>query len=162
MGEGEELFQSGSIVRFLARKVGLAGKDDLEFAQADIIYEHCGDLLTKMATNRWVKEEQERISKGAVILKDVMGWLENAEKLLKKRGGVWFAGNGLTYGDIAMEVILFFLMAPEEKAFIGMDNAVERSKILDGFPLLKANNLRVREVPEIANWINNRPPFSGL
>ena len=35
--DGEELAQSAAITRFLARKVGWAGKSDLEFTQADIL-----------------------------------------------------------------------------------------------------------------------------
>ena len=42
--DGEELAQTMAIVKFVARKVGMAGKSDLEFAQAGdptAIYDVC-------------------------------------------------------------------------------------------------------------------------
>ena len=37
MWDGEEIAQTLAIVKFVARKVGMAGKSDLEFAQADMV-----------------------------------------------------------------------------------------------------------------------------
>ena len=45
--DGEELAQSWAINKFIARKVGWAGKTDLEFAQADMVTCHTEDLWTK-------------------------------------------------------------------------------------------------------------------
>ncbi len=44
--DGEALAQSMAIARFVARKTGLAGDDDVEFARADIIAEHVNDAIT--------------------------------------------------------------------------------------------------------------------
>ncbi|TRY72335.1 hypothetical protein TCAL_16153 [Tigriopus californicus] len=42
--DGEEVGQSLTIARFVAKKVGLAGHNDLEQARADAIVEHTMDL----------------------------------------------------------------------------------------------------------------------
>merc|ERR1712080_246052 len=116
--DGEMLAQTQAIARFVARKSGLAGSNDVELA--------------------------------------------HAEALLKKRGGVWFSGNGLTFGDVAVMNILTFMMHPKEAIWKDMNNEAARAALLDGFPLLKAHDARVRAVPEIANWLHNKPEFIGL
>jgi len=161
-GKVEEIAQSGTVVRFVARQAGLAGCTELEFAQADMIFEHTQDLIGKMAVNRWIKDEKERVEKGAALLEYATGWLQKAEDILAKRGNCWYAGQGLTYADIAMEVLIFFLKAPQEKAFLGMNNEKERANILDKYPRVKANNEKVGKVPQIAKWLESRPPFTGL
>ena len=45
----EVIAQRMAIVRFVAKKVGLAGKTDLEFAYADMIVEHVNDFMAKLA-----------------------------------------------------------------------------------------------------------------
>ena len=46
----QDLCQSGPIVRFLARKFGLAGDGEAGAALADVAYEHCNDFY-----NEWRK-----------------------------------------------------------------------------------------------------------
>ena len=43
--DGEVIAQSTSIARFLAKEFGLAGKDHLEQAQADMVVDACNDLI---------------------------------------------------------------------------------------------------------------------
>merc|ERR1712088_1249863 len=111
--DGEEMAQNMAIVRFVARKVGMAGKTDMEFFKADMVACHFEDFLTK--------------------------WLAPLETLLKKRGGEWYSGSGPTFADLAMMVALDFMHAPEEMAFKDMDNLKERRALLDKFPLVKGN-----------------------
>jgi len=161
-GKVEELAQSGTVIRFIARQAGLAGKTEVEFAQADMILEHTQDLMNKFAVTRWVSDEAARVESGKKLLEFADGWLQKAEDILAKRGTGWYAGDGLTFADLAMEVLIFYLKAKEEKAFVGMDNAGERENILQKFPRVRENNERVRKVPGVAQWIQSRPPFGGL
>ena len=114
--DGEEIAQQMAIVRFLARKLGLAGKTDLEFAYAD---------------------------------------------MMRNRGGIWFNGSSLSFGDLAMMVELTFLTHSEESAFTGMNNAERRAAVLESRPLLRGNMQRVMEVEEIAKYLRVRPAFNG-
>ena len=43
--DGEELAQSITVARFLAKKCGLGGRNELESAQADMVVDHAGDAL---------------------------------------------------------------------------------------------------------------------
>merc|ERR1712126_223722 len=144
--DGEMLAQTQAIARFVARKAGLAGSNDVEFAHADMIACHCEDLIAKWVWGRFPPSEEARIQNSKDLLEKVLPkWLSQAEALLKKRGGVWFAGSGLTFGDVA-----------------DMNNEAARAALLDNYPLLKAHDARVRAVPEIASWLQKKPEFIWL
>lgn len=159
--DGEEISQQMAIVRFVAKKVGLAGNTDLEFAYADVIVEHCNDFMAKLVQMRFPKTDREALISS--FLKEFLpGWLDAAESFLKKRGGIWFNGSSLSFGDVCMMVFLSYLIHPEEKSFIGFNNADERVAALEARPLLKTNMQRVMEVDEIALYLRSRPAFKGL
>merc|ERR1712053_71958 len=131
--DGEELAQSMAIARFVARKVGLAGNSDLEFCQADMIACHYEDIWTKLPKMKFAK-----------------------------RGNGWFAGNGCTFADLAIMCALDWVHEPLEMSFKDMNNIDERKKILDDYPLLKANYQRTNEVPFVVEWKKKRPAFAGF
>lgn len=161
--DGEMLAQTQAIARFVARKAGLAGSNDVEFAHADMIACHCEDLIAKWVWGRFPPSEEARIQNSKDLLEKVLPkWLSQAEALLKKRGGVWFAGSGLTFGDVAVMNILTFMMHPKEAIWKDMNNEAARAALLDNYPLLKAHDARVRAVPEIASWLQKKPEFIGL
>merc|ERR1712209_76390 len=52
--DGEEMAQTMAIVRFVARKVGMAGKTDMEFFKADMVACHFEEMAKTMAIVRIV------------------------------------------------------------------------------------------------------------
>ena len=139
-----------AMVRFLARKARLAGKTELESVHADIIVEHCNDFMAKLVSISFPKIDREEFVSS--FLSDFFpGWLDMAESFLKKRGGIWFNGSSLSFGDLAMMVFLTYLTHPEEKSFTGRNNEDAT-----------ANLQRVREVDEIALYLRTRPAFKVL
>ena len=89
-------------------------------------------------------------------------WLEPLERLLKKRGGGWFAGSSATFADYAVMVVLDFLNQPDHAAFKDMNNLAERKKILDAFPLVKANYQKTSALPDVLAWKAKKPAFGGF
>ena len=161
--DGEEIAQSMAIARFVARKVGMAGKSDLEFGQADMVACHYEDVWPKMRVLRYAKTQQEREIAAAEFLTEFMPkWLTPLEDMLKKRGGEWYAGASATFADLAIMVILDFLHNPVDRAFKDMNNLPERCKILDNFDLVKANYERTCKLPFVAAWRTKRPAFNGF
>jgi len=168
--DGEELAQSMAIARFVARRAGLAGKTDLEFAQADMVACHYEDIWTKLPKMMFAKSQEER----ETLVKEYLGeflpkWLEPLEKLLEKRGGLYiaprgecFTGSSITFADYAVMVVLDFLHHPNHAAFKDMDNLEERKKILDSFPLVKANYQRTSALPDVVSWKKKKPAFGGF
>jgi len=161
--DGVELAQSMAIARFVARRAGLAGKTDMEFVQADMVACHYEDVWTKLPKMMFAKSQEER----ETLVKEYLGeflpkWLDPLEKLLKKRGGGWFAGSSATFADYAVMVVLDFLHYPNHAAFKDIDNLAERKKILDSFPLVKANYQRTCALPSVVAWKNKKPEFGGF
>ena len=93
-------------------------------------------------------------------------WLEPLEKLLKKRSddgrAEWFAGSSPTFADFAVMVALDNLHYPNHTAFKDMYNLAERKKILDLFPLVKANYQRTSALPAVVSWKKKKPEFRGF
>merc|ERR1711955_128170 len=58
--DGEEIAQSMAIARFIAKKVGLVGKTDLEYAIADSVACHYEDVWTKLPKMYFAKTQEER------------------------------------------------------------------------------------------------------
>lgn len=44
--DGKQYAQSAAIARYLAKQYGLAGKDDLENLQIDVVVDVCADLFS--------------------------------------------------------------------------------------------------------------------
>ena len=149
--------------RFAARKAGLAGKTDLEFVQADTVSCHYEDVWTKLPKMYFAPTDAEREEMAKEYITEFMPkWLQPLENMLKKRGGEWFAGDGVTFADLAVMVVLDFLQEPLCKAFTNMNNLEERKKVLDAFPLVKANYQRTCALPKVVDYKKKRPAFGGI
>jgi len=161
--DGEEIAQSMAIARFVARKVGLAGNSDLEFCQADMIACHYEDIWTKLPKMKFAKTQEEREELAKEFLTEfIPKWLKPLETILAKRGNGWFAGHGVTFADLAIMCALDWLQEPLEMSFKDMNNVAERKKILDDYPLVKANYQKTNEVPFVVEWKKKRPAFAGF
>jgi glutathione S-transferase len=53
--EGRKLAQSGAILRYLANKFGLAGKNDLEKAKVDEVYNFYTEVYLELAPYLYIK-----------------------------------------------------------------------------------------------------------
>merc|ERR1712013_241333 len=51
---------------------------------------------------------------------------------------------------------------PDHAAFKDMNNLVERKKILDSFPLVKANYQKTSALPDVLAWKAKKPAFGGF
>jgi len=160
--DGEEIAQSMAITRFIARKVGLGGNTDLEFARADSIACHYEDVWTKLPKMYFAKTQEERETLAKEYITEFLPkWLQPLENILKKRGD-WFTGTSVTFADLAVMVVLDFLQEPDCVGFKDMNNLEERKKVLECFPLVKANYQRTCALPQVAAYKKQRPVYGGL
>ena len=150
--------QTMAIVRFVARKVGMAGKSDMEFFKADMVACHFEEIWSKLPAMRFAATQKERVAKAMEFRDEFLPkWLTPLETLLKKRGGEWYSSGGATFADLAMMVALDFLQAPQEMAFKDMDNLEKRCQVLEKYPLVKANYQRTCAFPCVVSWKANKP-----
>lgn len=140
-----KLSQSNTIARFLARRFGLAGKNELEEAKADMVVDCVEEMLKPLfhlmfyatedqksdLAKRWEEEQKPT-------------FLRNLENLLISNNGGdgYFVGDGLTWADMSVAFGLTWI------------------KDLDygPYPKLKALKERVESNPGISAWIAKRPP----
>jgi glutathione S-transferase len=144
--DGEVIAQSTSIARFLAKEFNLAGKDHLEQAQADMVVDACNDVVESMVLIYREQDESRKKSLEEKFKSETFPtFLKNLENLLQSKGGKHFAGDSLTWADIAVAHLLSGL-----KDRIGGD-------ILNGTKTLEAFVDDVINLPNIKNWIETRP-----
>jgi len=110
--DGELLTQSHTIARYLARTFKIAGRNDLEAAQADAYIDIIYDMLAD-ARNAMVDSQQEGLDseqKKEVIQKFLSETLTPklmaVEKQLKANGFHYLVGEKLTWADIGFYAFL--------------------------------------------------------
>ena len=88
-------------------------------------------------------------------------WLKPLEKLLEDGKGDWYSEGSTTFADFAIMVILDFIHR-DYMTFKGLNNLEERRKILNKFPMVKANYERTSSLPAVKSWKEKKPEFLGL
>lgn len=145
---GTIISQSKTICRFLANKYNLAGRTNLEKAQADEIVDTIVDIFDNGVPALFEKDEAEKKKKVAAFIEKTAEVFGKLESRLDGRGGQFFAGNSLTWADLQ----LFFYIDFFNRTFLQ-----GKSDCAAKFPLLKNLNLRVGNQPNIKKWMENRP-----
>ena len=137
--DGCQIAQSMAITRFIAKEVGLAGRDNLEAAQADEVVDAIGDLFEAVGKAHFGTDEA---LKKKVMTETIPNGFAKLEARLCSRGGQYFAGNALTWADVL--AYNFCSGLPDQSC-------------LDKCPKIKSLVARVGEIPNIKCWVEKRP-----
>ena len=128
---GEQIAQSLAVTRFIAKQLGLAGKDNLEDviqARIDVLHE--------------TDEKMKAVMSETYKTKTVPNILLQLENRLVLRGGQFFVGNALSWADIQA-----FYFCSELDNHKQLDKSIHLSNLV----------MRVGQVPNIKCWIQSRP-----
>ena len=136
------------ISRFLANKYNLAGRTNLERAQADEIVDAINDLFNGGVPAMFEKDEAEKKKKMAAFVEKTTETFGRLERRLDERGGQFFAGNALSWADLQL---FFYVEFFNSMILRGESDCTAK------FPLLRSLNLRVGNQPNIRQWVINRP-----
>ena len=98
----EALGQSKSIERYLARRLGIMGSNELEGAQIDAIGEHVRDLKDKYNKAKGVDKEKKEASVKEFFEKEMPAFFGKMEKALPPNAGPALVGSRLSYADVAL------------------------------------------------------------
>ncbi|XP_006812416.2 hematopoietic prostaglandin D synthase-like [Saccoglossus kowalevskii] len=144
--DGVMLAQSNAIARYLANEHGLAGKNNMEKARADMIVDTMGDLSPHLV--KIIKEQDETKKdelKKEFTSKTLPACNTSLEKLLIQNNGGdgYFVGSELTWADL---VFVNHVQRP-----------LPGPSSVDAFPKLKALYEKVIALPKISEWIEKRP-----
>jgi glutathione S-transferase len=146
--DGIMLCQSNTVARFVARRVKLAGKTDLEEARADMIIDCVEDTIKPMVGFIMEKDETKKAElKNKYMTEQLPVFLDDLEKLLKanKGGDGYIVGDSLTWADLGILVLDGWL------SLAGASGELAKR------PKLAALKDRVEKLPKIAAWIAKRP-----
>ncbi|XP_078578265.1 hematopoietic prostaglandin D synthase-like isoform X1 [Branchiostoma floridae x Branchiostoma japonicum] len=142
--DGFKLCQSMPIARFVAKETGMAGKTNIEQAQADAFVDEIVPLLPTLydVAIDFPTDEAKRAEQAAEFEKDMVRRLERCEKLCGSNG--FLVGNSLLWCDLVLHTV--------------GDN-IENYKpgTLKSYPKLSRVMASVNANPKIAAWIAKRP-----
>jgi len=150
-----EIYQSRAICRYLAKQFGIAGKDDIEQAQADMyvdgLYDiypkgqaYFGELRKKVFEN---KGDDEKIKQefGKWKTEAIVPFLDILEKVLAKNGSGHLVGSKVTWADIVIA---------EWAQRVGSISGVN---IVENHPNVAKLAKTVLDLPGIKEYIEKRP-----
>ncbi|XP_011165650.1 glutathione S-transferase [Solenopsis invicta] len=139
--DGKRMHQSSAIGRYVAKKCGLAGKDDLQSLEIDAAVDTIQELVEKIYQNT------ERAKKEKVEIADetVLFYLERLDTQVKKNDG-YFVGGALTWADLTFIGLLDYM------------NFHVKGNVVEKFENLKELQKKVEAIPAIKSWIEKRPP----
>eukprot|EP00058_Branchiostoma_floridae_P024904 XP_002610394.1 hypothetical protein BRAFLDRAFT_209329 [Branchiostoma floridae] len=136
--DGVTLCQSVAIARFVARDVGLAGKSNVEQAQADMLVDEVNEIMPKLAGILFITDEAKQKELDELIEKKYT----TLEKLCGSAG--YMVGNRMLWCDLFFYNIAF---------------NVENNKpgTLDNYPKLAKVVENVKLNSRIAAYLATRP-----
>ncbi|EDV21531.1 Glutathione S-transferase 1 [Trichoplax sp. H2] len=142
--DGVQIAQSSAIVRYVARMAGLAGKDSLEQAKADMLADaFCNDILEKFYRIAFFERNEEKKTRLECEFRDCImpDFLDRLERFYIRDGGDFLLGDQLTYADLA-----FYRMINLCKRYLRCSH-----------PKLRDLYHKVSSLPNIAKWEQSKP-----
>jgi len=145
--DGKVLSQTRTIARYIAKQAGLAGANDWEQAVCDSLVDSAADVQKGMYEMHFETDETKKAKITEKFESETMpAWFECLEKnfLAKTKSG-WLVGDKMTWGDILIFSMLDTLTTHN------------MAKCLPKYPGVDGNFKKVKEQPNIAKWLNDRP-----
>jgi len=141
----QTIFQSMAICRYIARELGISGRDNMEKAQVDEIIDVLQDAINSNYSSWFNANKDKRREEIEKWTKTVVPTtLSQLEKKLKERGGQYLVGNRISWADIH----LFYFCSDE----------FMEPEIVEQYTNIANLINRVAVLPNIKNWIDTRPP----
>ena len=145
----EEIAQCLGVSRFLAKEFGLAGRTNLECAQADEIVYAVQDALAYGWDAMFDEDEGRKKTMVEKYRKEIVpNILQKVEARLVKRGGQFLVGNMLTWADI-------------QTFFFCSELGLTWDQGVDDYPGVSGLVRRVGDLPNIQEWVQRRPATTG-
>ncbi|EKX49727.1 hypothetical protein GUITHDRAFT_162088 [Guillardia theta CCMP2712] len=130
------LAQSGAIVRYLSKKLGLSGATEEEESMVDMVFEGSKDIMGKKPA------VHEAVDSDSTDAQRLRMYLEKSEGLLGSKQ--YFVGDKLTYADVGMFHALYTLQEVGDKY---LDRA--------GYKSLSAFVTRMASLPSLSAYLSS-------
>jgi len=143
--DGKMLSQSQAINRYLGRTFGMAGSNDWEAAQCDMLVDGVTDTVNNLRPWFMEKDEEKKKTIWTTFENEhAKPFLVLYEKFLKQSGTGHFVGNTMTWADI----VIFSILSWWNHA---------NPQLLEAHAELVKFVGMVASEPKIKHWIETRP-----
>jgi prostaglandin-H2 D-isomerase / glutathione transferase len=153
-----EIGQSHSIMRFLASRHGLFGKNEWEHAKIDVIYECVRDIKSKWFKAKGLSRKRQFIEE------DLVTECSKLEKIMAHSDYVWLVGDQVSLADVAVYSMLSssvsLMTGSADNFFDGADSQLLQNSY-QTCPRMKASIQEVAKLGEIREWEERRPDSFG-
>ena len=151
---GAVIGQSKAIERFVARRCGLMGADDVAAARVDCVAEHVRDVQAAMRDKGFSpfsakSDEEKEAAKREWYETDLPGWLARLEAAVDA-GGCAVKDAGRSYADFALWSLL-------RDSVRDGDDAAAAAAALDAAPNVAAIVDAVEAEAAVQAWVEERP-----
>ena len=160
--DGVQLAQSQAISRYLARRHGLAGKDDMEQAFADMHVDHIKDMMIAGRHSYTEKDPEKQKEYNAKYLTDVLGpTIKKLEETLAKNGSGCLIGSDVSHPILSLQWIVNWIVGLTGLQITWADLAYynfftysmdKMADLMKDAPLLKALIERIGNNPNIKKY----------
>ena len=141
------LGQSKTIERYLARRLGLLGGDEVEAAHIDLVVEHIRDIKDKYTKAKGEKDKETAVAKYfAETMPEFMGKLEKAVVSTGRNKGPPLIGKSLSHADVSLYVFLLDFFDDKKGAMAS----------ISACPCLQASVKAVAEHPGVSKYRASR------
>lgn len=147
--DGTRLAQSKTIERFVAKRVGCFGANDVEAAQIDLVTEHVRDIKQAYQKVRGLADEAERATATEAWFATELGGFSR-----KLEGAVALSVAHHEKVNLAHVTLYYFY-------HFFFDRAAEARQGLENCPAIAAACAKVAALPRVQAWERERPstPF---
>ena len=145
--KGEVICESMAIAKLLAEECGLAGKNNLEGAQACEIALAINGMFEDLVKLMFAKEDEKEAVQKKLFGETLPLKLGQLETRLTQRGGQFFAGNTVTWADLMLVMVSDNLKSP----------VLGAAAVLNKFPRLCNLIERINNLPNIKAFKAARP-----
>jgi glutathione S-transferase len=145
--DGKKINQSSAICRYFAKKVGLAGDNDLEALEIESIVDTFTDIRQKISIAAWEKDEEKKAESLKNLKADLIPlYFGKLDEIAGANGGFLACGK-LTWADLyvtSLKNVLEWALKDDFNNF-------------EGYPNLRAITEKVSEIESIKKWLEVRP-----
>ncbi|XP_054847303.1 glutathione S-transferase 3-like [Eublepharis macularius] len=138
--DGMKMVQTRAILRYIAAKHNLYGKDLKEQALIDMYVEGTTDLMGLILMYPFLSPEDKEKQLATIIDKATKRYFPVYEKVLKDHGQDFLVGNQFSWADV--HLIESILMVEEKSC-----------DVLSEFPQLQAFKARISNIPNIKKFL---------
>lgn len=152
---GVKVGQSKAIERFVAKKVGMFGANDIQSAQIDALCSNVIDIKDAYKAAKEAGKDDKEAAMKKWFDETLPEWLAKVEACLPEAPGPWLVGDKMSLADVTY---YYFLLDP--KCFF--DDTEGAKKALATCPKLDAACQAVLQDPNVATWVNEKRPAGSL